>query len=182
MSSPPDAAMSGDGMSRDQLPASEPFTVAENIQQLNDIDQCIVQLMNHTATALKSLTIPSSSTASDPTVEASQPHLDPTSQKQDFRSATDSFVKTLHSIDVRMKRQIFALEEAGIVNLSTPLRQDRQAQAKASLKPSGVGTIGKLDVGWLNSRGSRVERDMEGELWSKAKDLLSKEAGNKEKT
>jgi hypothetical protein len=38
-----------------------------------------------------------------------------------------------------------------------------------------MGNVGSLDVGWLNSRGSKVERDMEAELWGKAKDFLEKE-------
>lgn len=42
------------------------------------------------------------------------------------------------------------------------------------------GTMGKLDIGWLNSRSGRVGRDMEAELWSKAKifvEQLDKEKG-----
>jgi mediator complex protein len=40
------------------------------------------------------------------------------------------------------------------------------ATVRASLEPNGVGSIGALDVGWLNSRNSKVERDMEAELWA----------------
>ncbi|KAF7533301.1 hypothetical protein G7Z17_g13531 [Cylindrodendrum hubeiense] len=154
----------------------EAFTVEENIHQLNDIDKCIVQLMSHTTTALNALTIPSipSGAASNPTPEGTKPLLDPPAQKEAFRTSTDSFLTTLHDIDVRMKRQIMALDEAGIVNLSNSQRQDHNGPVKASLKPNGIGAIGNLDVGWLNSRGTRVERDMESELWGKAKDLLEK--------
>ncbi|KAM5356501.1 hypothetical protein ACJ41O_003147 [Fusarium nematophilum] len=177
MASPRDVAM-GDA---DESRIHEPFTVEENIRQLNAIDKSVVQLMSHTATALNSLTTPSSSTGGgtnpDPSVEAAKPSLDTPSQKDAFRSATDSFLTTLHSIDVRMKRQILALEEAGIVNLSNPQRQEPNGPVKPSLKPNGIGAVGNLDVGWLNSRGTRVERDMEAELWSKAKDVLQKEGG-----
>lgn len=34
------------------------------------------------------------------------------------------------------------------------------------------GGIGKLDIGWLNSRSGRVGRDMEAELWEKARTFL----------
>jgi Mediator complex protein len=34
------------------------------------------------------------------------------------------------------------------------------------------GGMGKLDIGWLNSRSGRVERDMEAELWEKARTFL----------
>lgn len=169
MSSPEDTTMN-----EDQPRNQEPFTVEENIQQLNSIDTNIVQLMNHTATALNALTTPSSS-APNPTADGTKPNLDSAAQKEAFRSATDSFLTTLHSIDVKMKRQVLALEEAGIVNLSNPQRQDPNTPAKSSLRPNGVGAIGNLDVGWLNSRGTRVERDMEAELWSKARGFLEKE-------
>ncbi|KAF4466671.1 Mediator complex subunit Med11 [Fusarium albosuccineum] len=171
MASPDDVVMGDTGESRPQ----EPLTVEENIQQLNAIDNSVVQLMNHTATALNALTAPSSAPGSDPTAEAAKPSLNPPSQKAAFQSATDSFLTTLHSIDVKMKRQIFGLEEAGIINLANPQRQEPNGPPKASLKPNGMGAVGNLDAGWLNSRGTRVERDMEAEIWSKAKDLLHKE-------
>ncbi|KAJ6442191.1 mediator complex, subunit Med11 [Purpureocillium lavendulum] len=163
MASPDDVDMVRD----DQ---SQPFTVEENIQQLNAIDKSIVQLMNHAATALGALTTP--------TAEGSvKPALNPPAQKEAFRSATDAFLTTLHSVDVRMKRQVLALEEAGIVRLSAAASasQDPKATSKASLKPNGVGSVGNLDVGWLNSRGTRVERDMEAELWRDAREFLEKQ-------
>jgi hypothetical protein len=151
--------------------ASEPFTIEENIHQLNAIDKSIAQLMSRTATALNALTTPSSNTSA---ADGDHLVLEPPAQKEAFKSATDSFLTTLHSIDLRMKRQIMALEEAGIVNLSSTSRQDPSGSTKASLKPNGVGTVGNLDVGWLNSRSTRVEREMEAELWRDAKDFLQK--------
>lgn len=145
-----------------------PFTLEENIHQLNAIDKSIAQLMSQSAIALHALTIPALDAAS-----ASAP-LDLPAQKEAFKSATDSFLTTLHGIDVRMKRQIMALEEAGIVNLAGAQRRDPSSGSKSSLKPSGSGAVGKLDVGWLNSRSTRVEREMEAELWQEAKQLLQK--------
>ncbi|KAM4064358.1 mediator complex protein [Hirsutella rhossiliensis] len=172
MTSPNDIVM---GQSQDpgDFQTHQPFTAEENIDHLNAIGRSIAQLMSHTATALNALTTPASA---EPVADgANQPALDPPSQKEAFRSATDSFLTTLHSIDVRMKRQVLALEEAGIVNLSNAPRQGpNSAAAKASLKPNGVGTVGNLDVGWLNSRSWRVERDMEAELWQEARDFLEK--------
>ncbi|KAM0558259.1 hypothetical protein ACHAPJ_004948 [Fusarium lateritium] len=174
MASPKDVAMGGAEESR----TYEPFTVEENIKQLNAIDQQIVQLMKHTATALNALTIPSTSESNqnwDPSAEDSKPSLDPPSQKDAFRSTTDSFLTTLHTVDVNMKRQIFALEEAGIINLAPPQRKESNGPILASQKPNGVGAVGNIGAGWLNSRATRVERDMEAELWNKAKDILQKE-------
>ncbi|UZP34710.1 hypothetical protein NXS19_002526 [Fusarium pseudograminearum] len=67
--------------------ANEPFTVEENIQQLNAVDQQIVQLMKHTATALNTLTIPptpESNQAQDPASEPPKPSLDPPRKKMLF--------------------------------------------------------------------------------------------------
>lgn len=90
----------------------------------------------------------------------------------------NAFIATLHSVDVRLKRQIWGLEEAGVITLKGS-REEKdengtagtaggrsEAGAKTKLKPDGVGKIGGLDVGWLNARSSKVERDMEAELWT----------------
>ena len=169
MASPKDIDM-GDESSN----VHRPFTVEESIYQLNSIDKAIVDLMNHTSTALNSLT---TATSSDSTASAETPAeagARKDSQKEAFKSATDTFLTTLHDIDVKMKRQIFALEEAGIVSLSTGQRLE-QGASKASFRPNGMGTVGNLDVGWLNSRGTRVERDMEAELWSRTRLFLERE-------
>ncbi|RCI12483.1 hypothetical protein L249_1164 [Ophiocordyceps polyrhachis-furcata BCC 54312] len=170
MASPLDVAMAQANGSSART--NEPFTIEENIQQLDAIGRSISQLMSHTATALNALTAPETSTATEPSENTTRPTLDPPAQKQAFRSATDSFLTTLHSIDVRMKRQVLALEEAGIVDLSSAPRRGTNSTSKASLKPNGVGTIGNLDVGWLNSRTRGVDRDMEAELWQEAREFL----------
>ncbi|KAG6003083.1 hypothetical protein E4U21_002386 [Claviceps maximensis] len=157
----------------------QPFTLQENIQQLNEIDKSIAQLMSQTATSLAALTIPPSNSTA-PGEEA--PASDPPAQKEAFKSATDSFLTTLHSIDVRMKRQILALEEAGIINLANEPRKGPNGGTKTSLKPNGLGTVGGLDVGWLNGRSTRVEREMEAELWHEFKDFLQKEHGGQDET
>lgn len=174
MASPNDVRMNDDNTSN----KNEPYSLEENINQLNAIDKSAVELISHTATALGSLT---TSTSESSTGEQSKPALDSEAQKEAFRSATDSFLTTLHDIDVRMKRQIMALEEAGIINLTSTTRQGPNATAQASLRPNGQGTVGNLDVGWLNSRSTKVERDMEAELWGRAKKLLEKE-GDKLRT
>ncbi|QPG94110.1 hypothetical protein C2857_004691 [Epichloe festucae Fl1] len=178
MSSPNDLTMGQDDRKANGQ-SYQPFTLRENIQQLNEIDKSIAQLMSQTATSLNALTIPSSNSTT-PAAEA--PALDPPAQMEAFKSATDSFLTTLHSIDVRMKRQIMALEEAGIVNLANEPRQGPNGGTKASLKPNGLGTVGGLDVGWLNSRSTRVEREMEGEMWQEAKDFLKKEQKGQPRT
>ncbi|OLN89782.1 hypothetical protein CCHL11_09507 [Colletotrichum chlorophyti] len=149
---------------------SEPFTLEERIKQLCEIDTNIVQLMHHTSSALSAL---GAQQASDVT---------PEQQKQTFKTSMDSLLTTLHNVDVHMKRQILGLEEAGIIKLrgdaekgrQVVMNEDAKIVARPSLEPNGVGTIGNLDVGWLNSRNNKVERDMEAELWSKMREFLER--------
>ncbi|OAA72419.1 Mediator complex, subunit Med11 [Cordyceps fumosorosea ARSEF 2679] len=172
MTSPNDVAM-GDGSPVD---IHEPFTIEENISQLNAIDKSAVQLMSHAATALNSLTTPSSTSSP---AEQGGSEINAHAAKEAFTQSTDAFLTALHDIDVRMKRQIMALEEASIVDLNSASRGDPNASAKASLRPNGLGAIGNLDVGWLNSRSTKVERDMEAELWDKARKLIESLAKDK---
>ncbi|KAK1593969.1 mediator complex protein [Colletotrichum navitas] len=167
--------------------ADEPFTLEERIKQLCDIDANTVQLMRHTSSAMSAL-------------GAQQgPDVTPEQQKQTFQSSMDALLSTLHAVDVHMKRQIMGLEEAGIIKLRSGgggggpgdggpgaggdktaggrqvvMNEDAKIVARASLEPNGVGTIGNLDVGWLNSRNNKVERDMEAELWAKMRDFLER--------
>lgn len=173
--SSPDVLMGEDGPHAAEPETHQPFSLRENIEQLNSIDRSIVELMNHTATALNALSSPSVGTTASPD-GAENSKIDAPSQKESFRLATNSFLRTLQGIDVRMKRHVLALEEAGIVNLSNAPRQDAGRTSKSSLQPNGVGSVGNLDVGWLNSRSSKIERDMEAEIWKDARELLERES------
>ena len=94
----------------------------------------------------------------------------------------DEFVNTLRTVNVNMKRQIWGLEEAGIISLGKKEISTREegGEVQASnvrnglLEPDGSGKIGGLDVGWLNSRSNRVEKDMEADLWQEAEQILQR--------
>lgn len=112
-----------------------------------------------------------------------QPANDPTTtsdqQTQAFQENMERFLTTLTSVDVRLKRQIFGLEEAGILTLdkAKPKDDDLSVGQRPALEPNGLGMVGSLDVGWLKSRSNKVEREMEAELWAKARDHLEGVAG-----
>lgn len=92
-----------------------------------------------------------------------------------FKHHLNDFLRTLRSVNVRMKRQIWGLEEAGIVKSSDPGHHEGNAvfdENGKTLEPDGNGKIGGYDVGWLNSRSNRVEREMESELWDQAEAFL----------
>ncbi len=90
--------------------------------------------------------------------------------RQSFNDATNTYLDGLHSVDVRLKRQIYGLHEAGIIAMAkdSTSRLDRQNPDTSRI----TGDNGTLDVGWLNSRSGKVGRDMEAELWANARTFL----------
>ncbi|TVY42510.1 hypothetical protein LSUB1_G003881 [Lachnellula subtilissima] len=155
----------------------KPLTKAERIQQLNDIDKSITTLLHSAGLALKTLTDSSSS---------------PSSRRTAFQSASESYLKTLQKADISLKRQIWGLEEADIIPAEKAKGKEGKegkdmfamggARVGGDVKEGRVeeGGMGKLDIGWLNSRGGRVERDMEAELWGRARVFLEGDGKGKE--
>ncbi|KAL9055368.1 MAG: hypothetical protein Q9162_003565 [Coniocarpon cinnabarinum] len=112
------------------------------------------------------------STATDPTtVSGTQtsnipnPDLIPTLSSSEIQSTFSehnrTYLHTLQGIQARLRRQAYALEEAGIV-----------AAKGAKTSRDQIGTVGGFDVGWLNSRRDEVGWRKEGELWREAKEML----------
>lgn len=58
----------------------------------------------------------------------------------------------------------------------------REAEEKKDIVSVNEGAIGKLDLGWLNSRAGKVDRGMEAELWKAAKTFLEEETGDANET
>lgn len=169
--------------------------------------QDIASLLDLTGTAIQSLgrqslpPAPVTNTAPDhqetQTQSQSQPQPSAAEQTRQFEDAMNKFLSTLHSVDARLKRQILGLDEAGIISL--PSNKDAAAAKdsnkpkdgedgggggptaapgpKPALEPDGIGKVGDLDVGWLNSRSNQVEREMEAELWTKARKHLEALSG-----
>ncbi|KAJ4414852.1 hypothetical protein N0V82_007700 [Gnomoniopsis sp. IMI 355080] len=147
-----------------------PFTRAERMAQLAEIDQDIVSLLALSGNALKSL-----GRQPQPTGENEEAPKTTDEQTQTFQDTMDNFLTTLHKVDVRMKRQIFGLEEAGILTLDKTKPKDDEGvdpAQKPTIEPNGMGLVGNLDVGWLNSRSNQVELEKEAELWTSARKAL----------
>src|SRR5262245_19080491 len=103
------------------------------------------------------------------------------SETERFKTAMNGLLSTLHTVDVQMRRQVMGLEEAGIIVLGNEKQEtDGRTVVKASLQPNAVGNVGNLDGGWLNSRGGKVERDMEAELWKEASAVLDSTTATKQ--
>lgn len=160
-------------------PTFTPFTTAERIQQLNDIDKSITALLHSAGLALQTLSSSATQTSPSPTQN----------KREAFQEISNTYLRTLQSVDVRLRRQIYGLEEADIIpgEKSKPKGDGQESTAggmaammagqgagakEETLISVGDGGMGKLDIGWLNSRSQSVDRNMEGELWSKARAFL----------
>jgi hypothetical protein len=87
--------------------------------------QNITALLEHTGAAIQCLRKPGA--AEDPAGPDSELARSPDEQTAAFRAAMDTFLTTLHSVDVRLKRQIMGLEEAGIISLKSADRREQLA-------------------------------------------------------
>ncbi|KAK6068225.1 hypothetical protein SCUP234_10213 [Seiridium cupressi] len=154
-----------------------PFTTAERIQQLGEIDESIVGLLRTVGAAIQSLNKKDlndgDAAMNTGPGEADSDDEDESGKDTAFKHHMNDFLRTLRSVNVRMKRQIWGLEEAGIIKSSDAPTGDAAADdGLKALEPDGNGKIGGMDVGWLNSRSNKVERDMESELWDQAEAFL----------
>lgn len=116
-----------------------------------------------------------------------------------FTTASSRYFSLLSSIDVRLRRHISALEDAGILpseTIATETQSSRDVSTTNTsmsnnlLRPAASardaitnGGMGNLDVGWLNSRNNNVGRAMEASLWKEAHELIdtileAKDRGN----
>ncbi|CAK7267700.1 hypothetical protein SEPCBS119000_002684 [Sporothrix epigloea] len=149
----PDGALQNTGV-------HEPFTLTERFEQLAEIDNDIIKLLSLANGTVLPLLTPVDTAPDSHAISANSTGNDTESRVTSFKEAMDSFLTTLHAVDVRLKRQIWGLEEAGIISLK------ESKSTGVSLEPNGVGDIGTLDIGLLNSTSSKIDREMEAELWA----------------
>ena len=120
-------------------------------------------------------------------------------QKTSFAAATARYFSLLSSVDVRLRRQIHAAEEAELIPTESTSKESQAYQpvpktltGSAAVQGSGPvdqvkersgvsgNGLGNLDIGWLNSRNDKVGKEMEAELWTKAQllvEMLSENGG-----
>ena len=113
-------------------------------------------------------------------------------QKGSFTATTTQYFTLLSSVDVNLRRQLYALEEADILpaeavsnkpttNLAVPSAVQAHPQNPSLPRVGGGnkgvitgGGLGNLDVGWLNSRNDNVGKEMKSELWREAETFVLK--------
>ena len=138
------------------------FTPSERIAELNAIDQSVSSLLSSAAEAVGILSNSTENVTSAPKTLASA--------QARFTKASSTYFSTLSSIEVRLRRQIYALEEAGLVEPGT--EQDAKA-GRGAASQIGRSGGGPLDPSWLNARADNgVDYAMRRELVDKAKDFL----------
>ncbi|KAL2821712.1 mediator complex protein-domain-containing protein [Aspergillus cavernicola] len=149
--------------SKDSDKPAQTFTSADRIRQLNEIDEDVAKLIRSAGLAIQALTNARSDDSS--TADNS---LD--SHKARFEEATSQYFARLSSIDVQLRRQVYALEEASV------LAPDSSSRA-GDLPSAGAGAAAAsnpLDVSWLNSRKDTVGKEKEAELWAAARDFIQR--------
>ena len=112
-------------------------------------------------------------------------------RQETFAAESSRYFSTLSSVDVRLRRQLTALEKAAIIpsetttkgsqtnpNIGEPtLSQSTNPSFRSQVSSNDTianGGLGNLDVSWLNSRNNKVEKEMEAELWDKAQVLVQR--------
>lgn len=96
------------------------------------------------------------------------------SHKTQFQDATAQYFALLSSIDVRLRRQVFALEEASLVAPESTSRTGDAAGTSAGIggASGAAAAANPLDISWLNSRKDTVGKDKEAELWAAARQYV----------
>ncbi|KAK5691275.1 hypothetical protein LTR17_025722 [Elasticomyces elasticus] len=167
--------------------ASQEITPADRIRELNDISSGVAEMLRHMGQAISALA----------------PNPDEGGESMAARKATfDEHSKAAYTgvqaFQAKMRRQAYALEEAGIIAAEAPVIRVKSNQPQAQGPAAGRGGpaaagaqvveaervtnggLGNLDVGWLNSRGNKVVVEMESELLQEAKELLQAELERKQ--
>lgn len=96
----------------------------------------------------------------------------------------------MSSIDVRLRRQVYALEEAGILEAESStattvsFKNDTVTTTGAGAGGTGTaaGTFNPLEISWLNSRKDTVGKDKEAESWAAAREFLNRAQDDSSKT
>ncbi|KAJ5156947.1 uncharacterized protein N7482_008047 [Penicillium canariense] len=154
----------------EEAPSSQTFTSADRIRQLIDIDQDVAKLIQSAGLAIQALTNTKPDSPSAPSDGSLESH------KIQFKEATTQYFSLLSSIDVRLRRQVYALEEASLLAPETASRTgDATGTGAGGLGAgtgSGSGAANPLDISWLNSRKDTVGKDKEAELWAAARGFV----------
>lgn len=144
---------------------SKEFTPSDHIAELNGIDKSISDLLSSASEAIGIL-------SNDAEVVPSAPRTLASAQAR-FTQASSTYFATLSDIEVRLRRQVYALEEAGLIEPGE--EKDAKAGRALGASSTGRGGVGPLDPSWLNARADNgVDFAMRKGLVSQTKDFLER--------
>ncbi|KAI1615833.1 mediator complex protein-domain-containing protein [Exophiala viscosa] len=148
---------------------SSNLTASDRIAELNEIDHSIATLLSAASDAIGILSNQSVSQTQGQSLKS------PPAARDAFAKATETYFSTLSSIEVRLRRQVYALEEA---NLIKPGDERDTRRGRALGGDSGISRVGggPLDPSWLNARASdKVGAGMKRELLARARAFVERE-------
>ena len=169
---------------------SQSLSPADRIRDLSAINADVATMLQSAGRAINSLTNRPLNNSVDVDEDISMTGQSQSASIDDHKEAftdhTKAYYTSLQAVVARLRRQAYALEEAGIIaaeapTLTSSAQQQRQAgppgRSQATppvheLERITNGGLGNLDVGWLNSRGNKVGAEKESELMEEARKLL----------
>ena len=144
------------------------FTPATRIAELNEIDRSISTLLSAASDAVAILSNSPSNGKHEAALRSSA------SARAAFSTVAETYFSTLSSIEVRLRRQVYALEEADLIKPG----EDKDARRGRTLGgDSGLTRVGggPLDPSWLNARASdKVANGMKKELLGQAREFVER--------
>ncbi|KIW68186.1 hypothetical protein PV04_04147 [Phialophora macrospora] len=145
------------------------LTPAARIAELNDIDRSVSTLLSAASDAIAILSnSPSTKKKQDSALRNAE------SARAAFSTAAETYFSTLSSIEVRLRRQVYALEEAGLIRPGDEKDARRGRAAGGDNNLARVGG-GPLDPSWLNARASdKVGVGMKKELLAQAREWVER--------
>lgn len=176
--------------------ATQTLSSADRIRELTSINSDVASMLSAAGQAINALTnrplnapddndndndtnMDSDSTQTPATLEV---------RKQAFQQTSTAFYTNLQSVVAQLRRQAYALEEAGIItpeatSVSTisvqaapkpPQNQPGRPpqQPEQQVERITNGGLGNQDIGHLNSQGNRVGADKEKELVEDTRKLV----------
>lgn len=147
---------------------NDSFTPAQRIAELNAIDHSLANLLAAASDAVGVLANKRDSKTALASYET---------QQDRFREASRTYFATLSSIEVGLRRQVYALEEAGLIKEGD--EKDVKRAKAADAVSDAIAGGGLLDPSWLNARADKsVEISLQRELLSQANDFLAETKTN----
>lgn len=142
------------------------FTPAQRIAELNKIDQSLADLLASASEAISVL-----ANKQDGVQKTASYHT----QEQKFEKVSRNYSATLSAVEVGLKRQVYALEEAGLIQSGD--EQDVKKARAVEARFDGISGGGQLDASWLNARADEsIEQRMERQILEDAQRFLATES------